>query len=93
MSGLDKGLGGLGVWGGGEGSGGIRCMGGGSIRLVCLVYWGLTPQQQPGSYQGGEMMMMKSAVFIYISLREQRTVGLKLIPTRYGVSDLAEVWQ
>ena len=25
-----------------------------------LVYWGLTPQQQPGSHQGGEMMMMKS---------------------------------
>ena len=25
-----------------------------------LVYWGLTPQQQPGSYQGSEMMMMKS---------------------------------
>ena len=25
-----------------------------------LVYWGLTAQQQPGSYQGGEMMMMKS---------------------------------
>ena len=25
-----------------------------------LVYWGLTPQQQPGSYQGGEMMMIKS---------------------------------
>ena len=22
-----------------------------------LVYWGLTPHQQPGSYQGGEMMM------------------------------------
>ena len=22
-----------------------------------LVYWGLTPQQQPGSYQGDEMMM------------------------------------
>ena len=22
-----------------------------------LAYWGLTPQQQPGSYQGGEMMM------------------------------------
>ena len=22
-----------------------------------LVYWGLTLQQQPGSYQGGEMMM------------------------------------
>ena len=31
-------------------------------KPVCvgLVYWGLTPQQQPGSYQGGEMMMMKS---------------------------------
>ena len=31
----------------------IRC------DVVCfgLVYWGLTPQQQPGSYQGGEMMM------------------------------------
>ena len=28
--------------------------------LVLLVYWGLTPQQQPGSYQGGEMIMMKS---------------------------------
>ena len=25
-----------------------------------LVYKGLTPQQQPGSYQGGKMMMMKS---------------------------------
>ena len=24
---------------------------------VGLVYWGLTPQQQPGSYQGSEMMM------------------------------------
>ena len=24
---------------------------------ISLVYWGLTPQQQPGSYQGGEMMM------------------------------------
>ena len=28
-----------------------------------LVYWGLTPQQQPGSYQGGEMMM-KSGFFM-----------------------------
>ena len=28
-----------------------------------LVYWGLTPQQQPGSYQGGEMMMMMNPVF------------------------------
>ena len=29
-----------------------------------LVYWGLTPQQQPGSYQGGEMMMMKSVFLV-----------------------------
>ena len=28
-----------------------------------LVYWGLTPQQQPGSYQGGEMMMIMKSVF------------------------------
>ena len=39
----------------------VRCgqlygVGGGEV----LVYWGLTPQKQPGSYQGGEMMMMKS---------------------------------
>ena len=26
-------------------------------RWFDLVYWGWTPQQQPGSYQGGEMMM------------------------------------
>ena len=30
------------------------------ISRFGLVYWGLTPQQQPGSYQGSEMMMMKS---------------------------------
>ena len=30
------------------------------LRVYLLVYWGLTPQQQSGSYQGGEMMMMKS---------------------------------
>ena len=29
-----------------------------------LVYWSLTPQQQPGSYQGGEMIMMKSVFFL-----------------------------
>ena len=31
-----------------------------SWALFGLVCWGLTPQQQPGSYQGGEMTMMKS---------------------------------
>ena len=25
-----------------------------------LIYWRLTPQQQPGSYRGVQMMMMKS---------------------------------
>ena len=25
-----------------------------------LVYWGLTPQQQPGSYQGGEMIKLRN---------------------------------
>ena len=29
----------------------------GHWSVWCLVYWGLTPQQHPGSYQGGEMMM------------------------------------
>ena len=28
-----------------------------AIPNITLVYWGLTPQQQPGSYQGGEIMM------------------------------------
>ena len=32
----------------------------GSYECRFRFYWGLTPQQQPGSYQGGEMMMMKS---------------------------------
>ena len=31
---------------------------------VGLVYWGLTPQQPPGSYQGGEMMKMKSVCML-----------------------------
>ena len=43
----------LGVGGGGCGGGG----GDWGWGFGVLVYWGLTPQQQPGSYQGGEMMM------------------------------------
>ena len=31
-----------------------------NIPGFVLIYRGLTAQQQPGSYQGGEMMMMKS---------------------------------
>ena len=34
-----------------------------SWSLVGLVYWGLMPQQQPGSYQGSEMKMMKSVIW------------------------------
>ena len=33
------------------------------IQELVRFYWGLTPQQQPGSYQGGEMMMMMESVF------------------------------
>ena len=33
------------------------------LHIGLLVYWGLTPQQQPGSYQGSEMMMMKSVIW------------------------------
>ena len=40
-----------------------------------LVYWGLTPQQQPGSYQGGEMMMMKSVSAILTLLRGKSMVS------------------
>ena len=40
---------------------GLRCAS--QTFGVGLVYWGLTPQQQPGSYQGGEMMMMKSVIW------------------------------
>ena len=25
-----------------------------SLQAIGLVYWGLTPQQQPGSYRGGD---------------------------------------
>ena len=32
-------------------------------RGLVWFYWGLTPQQQPGSYHGGEMMMMKSVIW------------------------------
>ena len=41
-----------------------------------LVHWGLTPQQQPGSYQGGEMMM--KSVFWWRKPEYPEDSGLKL---------------
>ena len=47
----------------------FRCIGRGVEKearvfgRIGLVYWGLTPPQQPGSYQGGEIMMMKSVIW------------------------------
>ena len=41
-------------------TGGTVLMTGGTGLMTLGFYWGLTPQQQPGSYQGSEMMMMKS---------------------------------
>ena len=32
----------------------------GATAWFGLVYWGLTPQQQPGLYEGGEMTMMNN---------------------------------
>ena len=59
-------------------------------RGVGLVYWGLTPQQQPGSYQGDEMMMISreftfSMVFQlalnYIKLESGKPCFEEIIPT------------
>ena len=44
-----------------------------------LVYWGLTPQQQPGSYQGGEMMMMKSVFWWRKSEYPEETTDLRQV--------------
>ena len=44
------------------------------FRLVWFwFYWGLTPQQQPGSYQGGEMMM--KAIFLSYPSRRYSITG------------------
>ena len=45
---------------------------------VILVYWGLRPQQQPGSYQGGEMMVMKSGGGNRSTRRKSPTTDLGL---------------
>ena len=46
---------------------------------MVLVYWGLTPQQQPGSYQGGEMMMMKSVFWWRKPQYPEETTDLRQI--------------
>ena len=47
-----------------------------------LVYWGLTPQQQPGSYQGGEMMMMKAVYWWRKPEYPEETTDLRQVRNR-----------
>ena len=54
---------------------------GGGKRQFGLVYWGLTPQQQPGSYQGGEMMMMKSVIWWRKPEYPEETTDLRQVTT------------
>ena len=53
-----------------------------------LVYWGLTPQQQPGPYQGGEMMM-KSVFWWRKPEYPEETTDLLV---RKITSDSVDVW-
>ena len=48
--------------------------------IICLVYWGLMPQQQPGSSQGGEMMMMKSVSWWRKPEYPEETTDLRQVP-------------
>ena len=47
--------------------------------LVCIFYRGLTPQQQPGSYQGGEMMVIKSGFWWRKPEYPEETIGLRQV--------------
>ena len=51
------------------------------VRWLGLVYWGLTPPQQPGSYQGGEMMMMKSVFWWRKPEYSEETTDLRQVTT------------
>ena len=42
-----------------------------------LVNWGLTPEQQPETYQGGEMMMMKSVFWWRKPEYPEETIDLR----------------
>ena len=61
---------------------------------VGLVYWGLTPQQQPGSYQGGEMMM-KSVFWWRKPEYPEETTDLRQVTDEtfhtYGLCPVREV--
>ena len=57
-----------------------------------LVYWGLTPQQQPGSYQGGEMRM--NSVFWWSKLEypEETTDLRQVINVTFHTCGLCPGW-
>ena len=57
-----------------------------------LVYWGVTPQQQPGSYQGGEMMM-KSVFWWRKPEYPEETTDLPTDPSGGGGGGVKGVWR
>ena len=57
---------------------GVGCLGAG------LGFLGLTPQQQPGSFQGGEMMMMKSVFWWRKPEYPEKTTDLRQITEGLG---------
>ena len=57
------------------------------------MYWGLTPQQQPGSYQGDEMMM--KSVFLVEETGvpgENHRLGILEKPGPAWAGDSGETW-
>ena len=53
------------------------------VNGLVEIYWGLTPQQQPGSYQGGEMMMMKSIFWWRKPEYPEETTDLRQVTDEY----------
>ena len=56
--------------------------------VYSLVYWGLTPQQQPGSYQGGEMM---KSVFWWRKPGYQEVYRERIVFTLFRVNYVSKV--
>ena len=72
---------------------GVRSRAWGLDREFGLVYWGLTPQQQPGSYQGGEMMMMKSGIWWRKPEYPEETTDLRQVTDEtFHTYGLCPVW-